>query len=82
MRKQQGRYYFFYTYKLLNISYLDFASQKREPIKIAKKLLLGRVISRKVQRHKAFAESLRFSEQPALKLESPLGSKKNRDRRK
>jgi hypothetical protein len=67
MRKQQGRYYFFWIHKLINIRYLDFTSQKREPIKIAKKLLLARVILRKGQRHKAFAGSLRFSEQPTLR---------------
>ena len=78
MRKQQGRYYFFYTYNLLNIKYLNITSQKRESIKIAKKLQFGRVISHKGHRHKAFAGSLRLSEQWTLPKLSRGGGRRYR----
>ncbi|PYM00968.1 MAG: hypothetical protein DMF19_07675 [Verrucomicrobia bacterium] len=60
IRKQQRRYYFFYTWKILKIRYLYYSYQKSESIKIAKKLLIRRVILRNIQRHNAFARSRNF----------------------
>src|SRR5207253_10181874 len=60
IRKQQRRYYFFYTWKILKIRYLYYSYQKSESIKIAKKLLIRRVISRNIQRHNAFARMSQF----------------------
>jgi len=45
---------------------LRVTSQKRESIKIAKKLLFGRVISRKGQHHKTFAGGLPILVKPGV----------------
>ena len=45
---------------MLKIRYLYYSYQKSESIKIAKKLLIRRVISRNVQRHNAFARRRNF----------------------
>jgi hypothetical protein len=58
---------FFLDIQGIQFEIFAFRSQKRECIKIAKKLLLGAVISRKVQRGKAFVHRLPFSRNTDLR---------------